>query len=257
MPPQPGITGRQPPRLALATFDLRAPDRLRELLEALEAAAAAATGAHRTVLVGLGAGVFDDDRTGLGVARPTGLRPLPPFPGDALDPGWCGGDVLVHAAATDDDEAAAALGGVAAAVGDALAARWHARGFLGRLEGATPRNLLGFKDGSMNLRLPRELDRHVWVRGRDRTWMTGGTYLVHRRIRLDLPGWRRLPVERQEAVIGRRKATGAPFGGRREFDPRLLDRLPEDAHVRVAAPAANDRAAILRRSYDYADGDEA
>jgi len=109
----------------------------------------------------------------------------------------------------------------------------------------------------MNLRLPRQLERHVWVRERDRTWMADGTYLVHRRIRLDLDTWRRLPVERQEAVIGRHKATGAPFGGREEFDPRVLARLPEDAHVRLAAPETNGRAAMLRRSYDYAEGGEA
>jgi deferrochelatase/peroxidase EfeB len=69
--------------------------------------------------------------------------------------------------------------------------------------------------------------------------MRGGTYLVLRRIRPALDAWRRLPVERQEDAVGRRKRSGAPLGGRHEFDPIAFDTLPPRSHVRLAAPATN------------------
>ena len=66
----------------------------------------------------------------------------------------------------------------------------------------------------------------------------------------------------QERTIGRVKDTGAPLGGPtstirstcRRLDGFGEPRIPEDAHVRVAAPATNHGAAILRRGYSFADG---
>jgi deferrochelatase/peroxidase EfeB len=128
--------------------------------------------------------------------------------------------------------------------------RWIQRGFLRRRPGElTTRDLFGFKDGSHNLRIDAAFERHVWAGRGDRTWMRGGTYLVVRRIRLDLEAWRRLPRERQEQVIGRHKASGAPLGRRHEFDPIPYAALPADSHVRLAAEAR-----MLRRSYSYDDG---
>src|SRR3712207_7481676 len=43
----------------------------------------------------------------------------------------------------------------------AVTPRWRQSGFL-RPGRGTRRNLLGFKDGSMNPRRPADLDRHVW-----------------------------------------------------------------------------------------------
>ena len=71
------------------------------------------------------------------------------------------------------------------------ALRWSQLGF-GRTSTtstsqATPRNLMGFKDGTMNLKAeePAEIDKHVWVpRGADsradwlagaRTWSPAGS----------------------------------------------------------------------------------
>jgi len=85
--------------------------------------------------------------------------------------------------------------------------------------------------------------------------MRGGTYLVVRRIRLDLEAWRRLPREAQERAIGRHKRSGAPLGRRHEFDPVRFTDLPADAHIRLAAPATNGGLAMLRRGYSYDDGD--
>ncbi len=242
----PGVVDRQPPHVELAAFDVLG-DPL-ALLAAWDPAARELTAGDRTVTLGIGPGLLPER------VAPVALRPLPPFPGDALEPARSGGDAGLQVCAATAAQAAAAVDELAALAGDAARVRWRQAGVLGRMEGATPRGVLGFKDGSMNPRLPAQQERDVWAGVRDRTWMRGGTYLVYRRIRIDLRAWRRLPVERQEAIIGRRKATGAPFGGRREFDPRVLELLPPDAHVRQAAPATNDRATMLRRSYDFAEG---
>ena len=158
-------------------------------------------------------------------------------------------------------DARAALHEVGAAAGGALTARWSQEGFLvrGRDDdpGRTPRDLLGFKSGTRNLRRGRDLDRHVWVGTGDRTWMAGGTYLVVRRIRLALDAWGALPVAEQERIVGRRRDSGAPLGARREYDPLGLDgeAIAPDAHVRLAAAETNGGVALLRRSYSYDDGD--
>lgn len=93
-------------------------------------------------------------------------------------------------------------------------------------------------------------------------WLRGGTYLVARRIEIVLESWDSIAVEQQERVIGRRKLSGAPLGGRHEHDPLRLDGrdarggllIPLEAHVRVASAAANDGVRILRRGYSYSAG---
>jgi deferrochelatase/peroxidase EfeB len=68
-----------------------------------------------------------------------------------------------------------------------------------------------------------------------------------------LDTWQRLDRHEQEQVIGRDKQSGAPLGGRRLYDAPVLDRLPRDAHIRVAAPRES-HVALLRRGYDTDDG---
>ena len=114
----------------------------------------------------------------------------------------------------------------------------------------TPRNLLGFKDGTDNL-VPADagaMERFVWVdAATDQPWMHGGTYLVARRIRIHLEAWDRSTLGDQERTIGRVKASGAPLGGAHERDPVDLDGqghygqpgIPESAHIRAAAPVTN------------------
>jgi deferrochelatase/peroxidase EfeB len=246
---QPGIATRQQAHLRLAGFDL-APDedpaaRLRAWSATAEALMREHAAARLTLTFGLGPSLFArhpelEDR------RPVALEELPAFPGDAVDPARSGGDLGVQVCADDAAVVAAAL---AALDGSP---RWTQAGTVGHAA-PTPRNLLGFKDGTLNLRRPRDLDRHVWVCARDRTWMLGGTYLVYRRIRLDVSGWNRLPVEEQERAMGRRKVSGGPLGGGREFDARVVDGLPAGAHVRLAAPQSNAGASMLRRAYDFTD----
>lgn len=103
--------------------------------------------------------------------------------------------------------------------------RWTQLGF-GRTSStssaqATPRNLLGFRDGTANLKAENEtaLTRFAWVGDDDADWLAGGSYLVTRRIRTLTEDWDQVPVRQQEAVIGRTKAAGVPLGQREEFDP--------------------------------------
>lgn len=82
-------------------------------------------------------------------------------------------------------------------------------------EQTTPRNLFGFKDGTANLRSDEntKLNDFVWVADGDGpVWLTGGTYLVARRIRMRIEQWDRTTLLEQERVIGRQKAAARPWG---------------------------------------------
>ena len=145
---------------------------------------------------------------------------------------------------------------------DVVQARWMQAGFgAGGAPRDTPRNLMGFKDGTMNPREPIDFDRHVWV-GAEGGWMQGGSYLVARPIRIALEHWDRMTLAFQEQVVGRHKASGAPLGQTREFAPPDLAApdaegnplIPENSHVALAAPARNEGAQILRRAYSYDNG---
>ena len=62
--------------------------------------------------------------------------------------------------------------------------------------------------------------------------------------------------------MGRYKDSGAPLSGTNEFDALNLSAtngdgdlvIPDNSHVRLAAPASNDGAQILRRPYSFDDG---
>jgi deferrochelatase/peroxidase EfeB len=244
---QPGIATPRLDHVQLAAFAL--PGGAEEVLRALTAAAGELLGPELTVTVGLGPGVFTA-RT-----RPVALRELPAFPGDALDPAWSGGDLALQVCATRAEDAAAAMDRLASLVAEP---RWRQAGALRREPGddpaGTPRDPFGFRDGTHNLKRGRDLDRHVWVDRGDRTGMVDGTYLVVRRIELDVAGFAGRPLEEQELLVGRHRGTGAPLGGRREFDPARPDSFPPGSHVRLAAASTNASPPMLRRSYSFDGG---
>jgi deferrochelatase/peroxidase EfeB len=250
---QPGIATPQLDHVAFAAFDLRG--ELRDVLADWSARAEVlmreAAGAL-TVTLGLGAGVFAA-RT-----HPLALRVLPPFPGDALEREACDGDLCLQVCATT---AQAARGGLEAFAHGGVAPRWRQDGRLLRAPPdrplGTPRDVLGFRDGTGNPRRGRDLDRHVWVGRGERSWLRGGTILVVRRILVDLERWRALDLGAQERIIGRRRQSGAPHGRDGEFDALAFEDpalLAPDAHARLAAPQANGGAAMLRRSYSHDGG---
>lgn len=223
-----------------------------------------------TVTFGLGSGVFvrdGQDWLGLKSRRPGPLAELPAFAGDLLAAGISGGDLGVQVCADDPLVAFHALHELIRIAGGVASPRWVLAGF-GRTGnsrgGMTPRNLMGFKDGTANILSSdtAALDRFVWAGGPESpSWMAGGSYLVMRRIAMRLGAWDATGLDDQEATFGRRKVSGAPLTGDREDDPLDLGAvaggqpvIPADAHVRLASPEYNEGQRILRRGYSYVDG---
>jgi deferrochelatase/peroxidase EfeB len=301
---QAGIVTPAQDRLHFAAFDVttESRDELVALLEAWTEAAAAmtagaavgattATGydspptdtgealglpaAGLTLTFGFGPTLFEKagrDRFGLASRQPRALRRLPHFPGDNLDPARSDGDLCVQACANDPQVAVHAIRNLARIGFGTVAMRWAQLGF-GRTSSTvraqqTPRNLLGFKDGTANLKAEdtAELGDFVWV-GKDddagAAWLTGGSYLVARRINMHIETWDRTSLREQEGLVGRDRAHGAPLSGGSEFTEPDLDvegsngpLIPMDSHVRLAHPTQNNGTRMLRRGYNFTDGSD-
>jgi deferrochelatase/peroxidase EfeB len=195
---------------------------------------------------------------------------LPPFRGESLDPSRSDGDLCVQACADDPQVAFHAIHILARTAADVATLRWSQAGF-GRTSAttrsqATTRNLMGFKDGTDNIRA-EDTDamlRFVWVpRGDGPSWMEGGSYLIVRRIQMLFDVWDATSLEGQERVFGRQKLSGAALGGQNEYDPVDLaaktngsPTIPADAHIRLASPDYNGGQRILRRGYSYSEPPE-
>jgi deferrochelatase/peroxidase EfeB len=223
-----------------------------------------------TITFGFGPGLFKTsdghDRFGLAAKRPAALADLPRFNGDQLIPEKTGGDLMIQACANDAQVAFHAVRQLArmGAVAKTTTMRWGQAGFLSGPKGQTPRNLMGFKDGTNNppTAKPQEMNQFVWSDGADAPWMKGGTYTVVRRIRITLEHWDTMELGFQEQVFGRHKYSGAPIGKKSEFDAVDLDAadkdgntlIAENSHVRLSNHMTNNGMQILRRSYSYNDG---
>jgi len=226
-----------------------------------------------TITVSVGASLFDD-RYGLAQARPARLQRMQAHPNDALDASLCHGDLSIQFCANTPDTNIHALRDIIKTLPDLLVLHWKQEGSvppIPEVPGAPPesaRNFLGFRDGSANPdgRDAAAMDRIVWV-GADDTdeprWAHGGTYQAVRIIRNFVERWDRTPLQEQEAIIGRKKASGAPLDrGSSEHDvPDYAGdpegkRTPLDAHIRLANPRtpASDANLILRRPFNYSNG---
>ena len=178
------------------------------------------------------------DRFGIAGKRPAALVDLPHFPGDALLDSYTGGDLCVQACSEDPQDAVHAI-----------------------------RNLFGFKDGTANIKAEDStvVNDQVWADGGDgAAWMHGGSYLVARKIRMVIETWDRQQLGEQERIVGRDKGEGAPLSGGTEFsEPNFLalspaggTKIDPDSHVRLAHPSMNDGAQLLRRGYNFVDGND-
>jgi deferrochelatase/peroxidase EfeB len=228
-----------------------------------------------TVTVGFGPTLFRDasgkDRFGLAAKKPPALADLPAFQGDTLDPAISGGDICVQACANDPQVAVHAVRNLARIGMGVVSVRWSQLGF-GRTSStstaqATARNLFGFKDGTANLKAEETdaLRQNLWVAAGDGPdWMTGGSYMVTRKVRMLIEPWDRTPLGEQENIIGRTKGEGAALGQAKEFDEIDLSltngegdpTVPADSHIRLAHPDLNKGARILRRGYNFVDGSD-
>ena len=227
-----------------------------------------------TLTIGFGPSFFEKDgkdRFGIGNQRPAALADLPKFTNEILDPNKCGGDICIQACANDPQVAVHAVRNLTRVGFGTVAVKYSQLGF-GRTssttrEQSTPRNMLGFKDGTNNLKAEdtQALDKNVWVAKDDGPdWLTGGSYLVTRRIRNRIEAWDRTTLLEQERVIGRQKGSGAPNGLTQEFellnfdlkDDKGTPLIDVDAHVRLVNPDHVGGIKMLRRGYNFTDGSD-
>jgi deferrochelatase/peroxidase EfeB len=224
-----------------------------------------------TITVGFGPSMFDG-RFGLAGKMPAALQPLGTIPGDAvLNAQISDGDLCVQACADDPQVVFHAIRNFARAARGVATMRWSQLGF-GRASAtgagqSTPRNLFGFKDGTNNIHADDvdAMSQHVWVdQSTDQPWMVGGTYLVTRKIRMEIQGWDADSLGDQEKIFGRKKDTGTPLTGGTEFTPIDFSAastdggpvIDVDSHVRLPSPEENGGIRILRRGYNYTDGQD-
>ncbi|WP_088040963.1 iron uptake transporter deferrochelatase/peroxidase subunit [Bacillus sp. EAC] len=199
--------------------------------------------------------------------KPSQLKDLPHFSGDDLREEWNGGDIVVQVCANDQQVAFHGLRNLIRIGRGTVSLKWMQHGFQRSTNadptGSTPRNLMGFKDGTGNpdTKDKNEMNNHIWIQNGDGpAWMSGGSYLVARRIRIRVEEWDRSTLGDQEQTFGRHRGSGAPLGDKDEFakldikkkddNGKLL--IPADSHVALAK--GNGKIKILRRSYSYTDG---
>ncbi len=229
-----------------------------------------------TITFGFGRGVFEDadgkDRFGLREHLPEEFTELPVMVNDFMDNARSDGDLCIQACANDPQVAVHAIRNLTRIAVRKAAIRWSQLGF-GRTSSttadqATPRNLFGQKDGTMNLKAEETeaLAEHVWIsEEQGPAWAVGGSYLVARRINMTIEVWDTLQLGEQERVTGRNKHEGAPLSGGTEFDQpdftktdaRGRPLIDERSHVFRVHPDNNDGIRMLRRGYNFVDGNDA
>ena len=212
-----------------------------------------------TVTVSAGSSLFDG-RYGLASRKPSKLTPMRAFPDDSPDPAWLHGDLLVQLCANHPDTIHHAIRDITRHTRGAMQLRWKIEGYNSPPRPAgTPRNLLGFKDGTANPAGPLASEL-TWVDDRaEPAWAQGGSYQVVRLIRMLVEFWDRVSINEQQNMFGRRRDSGAPLDGNAEFDtPDYAadphgNVIPLDAHIRLANPRTKATAGqrLVRRSYNY------
>jgi deferrochelatase/peroxidase EfeB len=219
---------------------------------------------HLTITFGFGPQLFE--KLGMARRKPLGLKPLPAQPGDKLDPQYCDGDVVIQACADTELVALHAVRQLMRLASPLLTPRWLQTGF-GTAARApqvtkTPRNLLGFKDGTANPTPgSTALKTALWIQPPDQPkWAHRGTFLAVRRVLTDLSLWDSDTLDDQQRAFGRVKASGAPLSGGTEFTkPDFSERrfgklvIPRTAHIRLARPQTGELP-MLRRGCNFDDG---
>jgi deferrochelatase/peroxidase EfeB len=224
--------------------------------------AAGLSASNLTITFGVGPSLFtkdNQDRFGLKQKQPKELVDLPAFPLDALEEDWTGGDLCIQACADDLQVAFHAVRNLIRIARGKATLKWAQTGFQRTKQAdakkETPRNLFGFKDGTVNPDVTNEkvVNDQLWVQpGDGPDWLVNGSYLVVRRIQMFIEVWDRTNLKEQENTFGRYRDSGAPFGKKDEFDKVDLKSMPADSHTRLSHGDGTQQ--ILRRAYSYSDG---
>lgn len=221
-----------------------------------------------TLTLGFGPSLFDQ-RFGLEKFKPIDFAQLPAMAGESLETSMTGGDLCIQACSNDPQVAYHAVRNLARMARTAVKTKWTVLGFGRASAGAnqtTPRNLMGFKDGTRNITDAEDLGAHVWV-GQEagQSWMVGGSYLVARKIHMLIETWDEDPIGDQQSIFGRSKMEGAPLSGTKEHDvpdfhvpfPGSQGEEPAiaaDSHIALVAHENNNGTKVLRRGYNFTDG---
>ncbi len=221
-----------------------------------------------TLTLGFGPSLFDQ-RFGLEKFKPIDFAQLPAMAGESLEPSMTGGDLCIQACSNDPQVAYHAVRNLARMARTAVKTKWTVLGFGRASAGAnqtTPRNLMGFKDGTRNITDAEDLGAHVWVGSEaGQSWMAGGSYLVARKIHMLIETWDEDPIGDQQSIFGRSKKEGAPLSGTKEHDipdfhapsPGSQGEEPAiatDSHIALVAHENNNGTKVLRRGYNFTDG---
>lgn len=174
---------------------------------------------------------------------------LPSFHGDQLDENFSHGDLLLQVCGDDLTAVSHAVRVLTRGSRDLCTPKWTQRGFLDAPTGETPRNLLGFKDGTSQPSGPADWENNIWDD-------QGGSAMVVRRINFDMPEWEALDRTGREVVFGRDIVSGAPLGQRNEFDDvdlnktdsRGLPFIDTNSHVGISAGEGTH---MRRRAYNW------
>ncbi|WP_028661298.1 Dyp-type peroxidase [Nocardioides insulae] len=212
--------------------------------------------ARLSVTFGFGPRVMDQLLGG----RVGGLKALPDFKTDRLDPAWGQTDLAVQICAEDPLTLAHARRMILKDSADFATVRWLQEGYRyahGTVpDGTTMRNVMGQVDGTVN---PVEADPDfaslVWSQ---QAGFEGGTFMVVRRMRTELDTWDKVDRPGREATIGRTLDNGAPLTGTSEHDEPDFEATDDlgfpviDPASHVARARSEDPAQRFhRRSYNY------
>lgn len=214
-----------------------------------------------TITCGFGSRLFDI--AGIVDQRPEWLHPIPAFDRDQLDDRWGEADLVLQVCSDDPMTLSHATRHMIRAGVDYVSTRWFQSGFLNangaREKDATPRNLFGQKDGTVNPRTEEEIQEAAWI-DEGPVWAQQGTAMVVRRIAMNLDTWEILDRTSREVSVGRTLDTGAPLTGTDEFDePDYsatdsygLPVIDPVSHMARSKPAeGHPEQVILRRVYAY------
>lgn len=227
-----------------------------------------------TITFGFGKSLFETDdgtdRFGIKSQLPPALaQPMPKMLNDFIDPKISGGDICIQACANDPQVAIHAIRNLTRIGFGKTSIRWSQIGF-GRTSSTskdqkTPRNLFGQKDGTNNIKAeePEKLKENVWI-DEGPAWCKGGSYLVARKIYMTIEIWDGVRLEEQNRVLGRAKGSGAPLSGGDEFttpdfskkDGSGKTMIDDRSHVFRTHPDNNNGIHMLRRGYNYVDGND-